>query len=229
MQQVEAFWDSVADVYDACNERVSESHHQRFTEAVKYLDLNPGNRILNIWSRTGTANKFLRTKEASLEIINAELSSKMIAIAKRKFPDERFDKVDLLNLPYPCEHFDEILSLETIEHVQYPLVFLRELYRVLKRGGKLLLSAPPSAVEIEYRIYNSLFVNHGEGAHRFIGSRTMKKMLQEVDFTLNVHKATMLIPAGPKFLRDLGEKVISRFQNTCISEFGIRHFYLSTK
>jgi hypothetical protein len=40
------------------------------------------------------------------------------------------------------------------------------------------------------------------------------------------NKATLLIPVGPKFLRDFGERIIQRFPDTFISELGIRQFYI---
>lgn len=229
MKVVEDFWDTVANVYEDCNDKIADTHYQRFTESIKYLDIRKNSKVLNIWSRTGIANKFLRMQESTLDITNAELSSEMIKIAKTKFPLERFDKVDLLNLPYSDEYFDEILSLETIEHMQYPLVFLKELYRVLNPHGKLVMSTPPATAEIGRKIYDFFLTDHGEGPHKFLSSRDMKQLLKEAGFALIKHKGTLLIPVGPKYLKTLGELIINRFQNTFISELGIRQFYVATK
>jgi SAM-dependent methyltransferase len=45
-------------------------------------------------------------------------------------------------LPFPDGHFDVVLSLEGIEHIDGQETFLRELRRVLKPGGRLILSTP---------------------------------------------------------------------------------------
>lgn len=229
MQEVENFWDSVADIYDKCNSDISGVHCQRFTESLKFLELKRNSKILNIWSRTGMAIPFLRMRESKLDITNAELSSGMIRLAKMRFSAEKFDKVNLLNLPYPDNYFDEILSLETIEHVSFPHIFLKELYRVLKTRGRLVLSAPPETAEFALKIYSFFFSHHGEDPHKFISSKKMKLLLKEVNFTLLVHKGTLLIPVNLKCVRDLGELIINIFQNTFISEFGIRHFYAAIK
>ena len=229
MQEVESFWDSVADIYENCNDSISEVHQQRFLVSIKFLELKKNSKILNIWSRTGMADKFLRMKESSLDITNAEISSKMIKIALENFPSEKFDKVDLLNLPYGNNYFDEILSLETIEHVQSPLMFLKELYRVLKPGGKLILSVPPETAEFVLKIYNRFFNNHGEGPHKFISSKMMKQLLREAKFILIEHKGTLLIPVNTKYIREFGEIIINFLRNTFINELGIRQFYISVK
>jgi SAM-dependent methyltransferase len=43
-------------------------------------------------------------------------------------------------LPVPDESFDAVLSTQVLEHVQDPRVYLRECRRVLRPGGRLLLS-----------------------------------------------------------------------------------------
>ena len=49
---------------------------------------------------------------------------------------------DVQSLALPAETFDTILSCETIEHVPDPMRALQELHRVLRRGGRLLLTTP---------------------------------------------------------------------------------------
>lgn len=49
-----------------------------------------------------------------------------------------------LNRPFPIEdeRFDFVSCIEGIEHLQDQFLFVRECHRVLKRGGKLVLSTP---------------------------------------------------------------------------------------
>lgn len=55
----------------------------------------------------------------------------------------KFDVADLNDrLPYPDDFFDAIVSLEGIEHLDMPTVCLREFARVLRPGGRLVLSTP---------------------------------------------------------------------------------------
>lgn len=55
----------------------------------------------------------------------------------------RIDYVcDITSIPVPDESFDVVLCTEVLEHVPDPIATLRELTRVLRPGGRLLLSAP---------------------------------------------------------------------------------------
>ena len=49
---------------------------------------------------------------------------------------------DITNIPEPDESFDAILCSEVIEHLPEPIRALQELARLLRPGGKLILTAP---------------------------------------------------------------------------------------
>ncbi|MEM3373326.1 MAG: class I SAM-dependent methyltransferase [Candidatus Anstonellales archaeon] len=54
---------------------------------------------------------------------------------------EKVIKVDLDNdrFPYPDETFDEVYSKCVFEHLTNPANFMKESYRVLKKGGRLVI------------------------------------------------------------------------------------------
>ncbi len=49
---------------------------------------------------------------------------------------------DIKSIPEPDASFDAILCTEVLEHLPHPVDALRELSRLLKPGGKLILTAP---------------------------------------------------------------------------------------
>jgi len=229
LEEVKTFWDGVAEIYEIENNKIHETHHQRFVESVRYLGLKNGDKVLNVWSRTGSAIPFLKNKNQDIELYNLEVSPQMIRRAKEKFPEEWFEMTDLSKINFPDNHFDHILSLETLEHCPKPSVFIKELSRLLKPGGKLVLSTPPASCEPFYAVYSLFGLGHGEGPHKFLSSKTVKRMLIESNFNILEHRGTLLVPLGPKFLKTLGEKIIKKFQNTFVSELGIRQFYVCSK
>lgn len=46
------------------------------------------------------------------------------------------------SIPYPDNHFDLVIANNVLEHIFEPVPFLREIYRVLKRGGIFLAKTP---------------------------------------------------------------------------------------
>jgi len=49
---------------------------------------------------------------------------------------------DICSIPVDDGSFDVILCTEVLEHVPEPIVAVKEMARILKRGGKLILTAP---------------------------------------------------------------------------------------
>ena len=229
-REVEVHWDNVAENYVRENERVKGAHDQRFREAIQCLELKTGMNILNITSRDAEAADYILGEMPELQVINAEISRGLMNVAARLRPSVTQIKLDNYSiLPFENAEFHRILSLETLEHVSKPLHFLRELHRVSTDDARLVLSCPPATSELPYRFYTALFGGHGEGPHRFLPSKEVKRMLAGTKWKLLVHKGTLLMPVGPGWLKNLGEKLIGRMQGTFISELGIRQFYICEK
>ena len=61
--------------------------------------------------------------------------------------EEDYSKINLIvgnlkELPFRDEYFDYIIAGEVLEHTEVPEDFLKETFRVLKKGGTLVLSTP---------------------------------------------------------------------------------------
>ena len=78
---------------------------------------------------------------------------------------------DGVSLPFENGHFDSILCTEVIEHVFDPEKVLPELLRVLKSGGKLLLTVPfcwnEHEIPFDYARYSSFGIIHLLEKHGF--------------------------------------------------------------
>ena len=51
-------------------------------------------------------------------------------------------RCDIANVPVADEAFDAILCTEVLEHVREPIKVVKEMARILKPGGRLILTAP---------------------------------------------------------------------------------------
>jgi ubiquinone/menaquinone biosynthesis C-methylase UbiE len=49
---------------------------------------------------------------------------------------------DITAIPVPDEVYDVIILTEVLEHLPRPIEALKELFRVLKRGGRIIITAP---------------------------------------------------------------------------------------
>lgn len=64
--------------------------------------------------------------------------------AKKLYPGDKHFPVtaDSFHLPFNIESFDCVIASEIIEHVFDPAEFINELFRVVKRGGQLIITTP---------------------------------------------------------------------------------------
>ena len=229
-KDVEAHWDRVASIYVAENNKVKSAHDQRFNESMEHLQLKNAKKLLNVTSRDAEADDFIHRENSDIEVINAEISSGLMAEAAKIRPHIIQQKIETYSqLPFESSTFDRVLSLETLEHAADPLAFLKEMHRVSTIDARLVLSCPPATSELPYQIFTKLFGGHGEGPHRFLPSREVKVMMQKAGWKLLLHKGTVLMPVGPQPLQQFGERIINAFQGSLIAELGIRQFFVCEK
>lgn len=116
------------------------------------LGLPLGARVLDAPCGSGSLAVALRT--AGYATVGADIDP-----AARARLGEAFHVADLSNpLPWPDGVFDAVLSVEGIEHLENRQAFLRELFRVLKPGGTLVLTTPNTvSVRSRVRFFGSGF------------------------------------------------------------------------
>lgn len=101
------------------------------------------NRVLELASGTGRLTRqLLQILPATTKIIASDLNPDMLEVAKSKIAGNNlaWQTVDMLNIPYADESFDMIVCQFGVMLVPDPERALREIYRVLKKGGKLIFS-----------------------------------------------------------------------------------------
>lgn len=227
-EEVKAHWNKVAHRYDHHNDNKCNPHKWRFIEGIKHLEQTEKKvKVLNLESRTGDAIPYIRSKLPNAKIYNAEFADKMIKIAKKRFPKEIFMETDLEKVNLPSNHVDYIMSPETFEHVPNPTRLIEEFYRVLKSNGKLILSLPPRIADIHQKVYEIFVGSHGDGSRKSIWSFTMKRILRDAGFKIELHKSILLFPIGSIWIIEFGNKLLKWFP--FIRELGIMQFYICTK
>lgn len=99
--------------------------------------------ILDIGCLNGNLYNFLRNPEFPIKsFTGVDLSEKLIALAKSRFPEQTWIQADRLKLPFADKTFDAVTLLETLEHVEDPRATIREAARVCKTNGVLIISVP---------------------------------------------------------------------------------------
>lgn len=68
--------------------------------------------------------------------------SEVINRLSEKYPDHTFRQATFPPIDLPDAQFDTIVSFQVIEHIKNDQLFLKEIARLLKPGGKALISTP---------------------------------------------------------------------------------------
>jgi len=111
-------------------------------EIFKWLDPAVSDRILDV--ACGGGELSLKIAEKGCEVHGIDLIEDAISMAKRLAEIEaiscEFGVGNAENLPYPSEYFDKVVCSSALEHFSDDLKALREMHRVLKPNGKLVLT-----------------------------------------------------------------------------------------
>jgi len=101
------------------------------------LGLAPKSKVLDA-PCGGTAALTLGLRERGFDAIGADIDPEAARALGSNFVKANLDGA----LPWPDQTFDLVISTEGIEHLENHYSFLREVNRVLKPGGTLILTTP---------------------------------------------------------------------------------------
>jgi len=128
-------------------------------ELTKYVKKN--SQILDLGCGNGRLYELFKDKE--IKYIGIDNCKKLINLAKEKYPEVEFILGDALNLPFENDRFDIIFSIAFFHHIPsqiYRLKVLKEIYRVLKPIGLLILTVWnlwQPALLLKYKIWPMVF------------------------------------------------------------------------
>lgn len=127
-------FDQAADIYDQTRPLfgvTADLGIQSLLEAA-----GPGARILEVG--TGTGRISIPLLECGADLIGCDLSPKMLARQREKYPAARLIQSDAVFLPFPSHHIDVVLTVHVMHLIGPWREALREFKRVLRAGGVLL-------------------------------------------------------------------------------------------
>ena len=97
-------------------------------------------KILDIGSRWGDVTNEIYKKNKN--VIGLDFVPKFVDMAKKKYPFINFKEGDVYKIPLNNKSFNTVFMGETLEHLANQEKAIKEIHRVLKPHGELVLSTP---------------------------------------------------------------------------------------
>lgn len=137
-QEVVAKYARLAPEYDA---RWSFYVEATTRETLARLSLRPTDRVLDVGCGTGALLERLAESHPAALLSGVDPVPEMLAVARERMPAE----VELREgwaerLPFAEEQFDVVVSCNMFHYIQRPVDALREMRRVLRPGGRLVVT-----------------------------------------------------------------------------------------
>ncbi len=186
---------------------------KRLKELLKYKQ---SGHLLDVGFGSGT---FLRlAKESGFEVSGTEISEYACLYARETYGIEVF-KGDLKDARFPSARFDVVTLWHALEHLPDPMSTLKEIHRILKKDG-LLVVAVPNLNNIITRILYflakgkrlKLFSINAKELHLWhFSPRSLSRLLKEAGYGIIDKKLDLAQIELPKKIVDLLTLLVHSF------------------
>ena len=150
-----------------------------------------GKKLLDAGCGTGWFSK--AAVERGALVTSFDIGENLLAEVKKKCESNRV-LGSVLEMPFASDSFDYIVSSEVIEHVVEPYTAIREMFRVLKPGGLMILSTPNKIWKWTLFVANLFNLRPYQGLENWSGWRQLKKELLASGFEIEKMEGIHLVP-----------------------------------
>lgn len=162
-KRVARVFDSVAARYDIMNDVMSAGLHRLWkASTISQANVRPGQHVLDVASGTGDlALAFAQRVGPQGKVVMSDINGQMLQRGRNRLIDEGYPieavVCDAEHLPFPDNGFDLVTVAFGLRNMTDKLAALRQMHRVLKPGGRLMVlefSKVVAPLEKIYDIYS---------------------------------------------------------------------------
>ena len=159
--KIQSLFNSISSDYDRLNNVISFNQHKIWRrKTMRHMHLERGQIILDLCCGTGDWSIHMAQNNPEVEVIGLDFSENMLEVAGTR--TEHIDNIslvqgDAMNLDFPAQSFDTVTIGFGLRNLPDYAQGLKEMYRVLKPGGTLVVletSQPENAfIRSGFNIY----------------------------------------------------------------------------
>ena len=226
-RRVAGVFTSVADKYDLMNDVMSAGLHRVWKRfAVSLSGVREGQRVLDVAGGSADLSRlFFKKVGNSGQVVLTDINNAMLRVGRDRLIDEGYPtpvtQCDAEHLPFPGNYFDCVSIAFGLRNVTHKDAALRDMCRVLKPGGRLIVlefSKIAKPLEKIYDVYSlnllpkiGQFIANDEASYRYLaesirmhpGQEELKQMmeaagLEKVEY-FNLTAGVVAVHRGYKF------------------------------
>lgn len=138
IESIKKVYAAYSNVYDVLFKRF---FHPRIKDAIKSMDIKPGERILDVGVGTGLS---LSEFPSHCKVVGIDLSSEMLRKAKDKIDENHLDNIkvlgmDAMSVGFGDDSFDKVFLSHVVSVVPDPYRVMEEVKRVCKKDGTVVV------------------------------------------------------------------------------------------
>ena len=144
-KRVAGVFTSVAGKYDVMNDLMSAGLHRIWKRfAVNVSGVREGQRVLDVAGGSADLSRlFLKKVGGKGQVVLTDINNAMLRVGRDRLLDEGYatpvTQCDAEHLPFPDDYFDCVSIAFGLRNVTHKELALREMQRVLKPGGRLIV------------------------------------------------------------------------------------------
>ncbi|HZD60418.1 MAG TPA: methyltransferase domain-containing protein [Anaerolineae bacterium] len=151
-------YNAVAPLYSFFRKITHKSDNEIMPFVLNVLDPADGDTVLDAGTGPGIYAIKIAEKARDARIHGVDLSPNFLKLAERNAREAGFDHIefaqgDLESLPFDDGHFDKLVCAGVISAVPDREKAAREIYRVVKHGGRALITEPNKGRDIRDRAF----------------------------------------------------------------------------
>ena len=174
----ELFYDEISDIWAS---KINNSETNKrikiiFGDLLLKKDLS-GKKFLEVGCGLGYFSN--KASKLGAKVTGIDIGPNLVNINKNKTPNGAFKVASASKLPFNSESFDVVLSTEVIEHVDNQKDAFKEMFRVLKKGGILVITTPNKLFKPLFDLLSFTSIRPYHGNENWYYPWELKKTLQK--------------------------------------------------
>ena len=144
-KRVAGVFTSVASKYDVMNDLMSAGLHRIWKRyAVRVSGVRSGQKVLDVAGGSADLSRlFLKAVGSSGQVVLTDINNAMLRVGRDRLLDQGIAtptaQCDAEHLPFPDNYFDCVSIAFGLRNVTHKDAALREMHRVLKPGGRVIV------------------------------------------------------------------------------------------